>query len=99
MIKLDSVNNHLISINERKGVTITGIKSIDSFDSEEFLLSSSFGPLLLKGESLEIIKLDLHDGNISIKGKINSIAYLDDVSKQKENTIFKKLFKWVLQFN
>lgn len=90
---MDTVSGHLISINERKGISITGIKNIESFDSEEFLLMSGFGPILLKGESLEIIKLDLHEGNISIKGKINSIAYLDDIQKQKDNTIFKKLFK------
>lgn len=92
---MDTVNSHTITVNERKGITIIGIKNIESFDSEEFLLNTSYGPILLKGESLEIIKLDLHEGNISIKGKINSIAYLESLEKQKDNTIFKRLFKWV----
>ena len=94
VIKLDSVNNHLISINERKGVTITGIKSIDSFDSEEFLMDTTLGFLVIKGNGLEIIKLDTYQGNVSIKGTIDSLSYVSkDVKKDKEDSFIGKLFK------
>lgn len=89
----DTGLNHIININERKSITISGIKNIESFDNEEFLLLSSLGPILLKGENLEIVKLDTHDGNVSIKGKINSLAYLEDIPKSKDHSLFNKLFK------
>ena len=51
------------------------------------------GVLLLKGEGLEILRLDTHDGNVRIKGKINSFNYLENKEKMKEESIFTKLFK------
>ena len=52
------VTNHNINIIDRHNITITGIVKIESFDSEEFLLETTLGPLGLKGRELEIIKLD-----------------------------------------
>lgn len=93
MIESNSVNN-IISINERKSIVITGVKKIESFDNEEFLLNTNLGTILLKGSGLEIIKLDTLEGNVSIKGKIDSLQYLDSIEKNKESGIFNKLFKW-----
>lgn len=92
MIESNSVNN-IISINERKSIVITGVKKIESFDNEEFLLNTNLGTILLKGSGLEIIKLDTLEGNVSIKGKIDSLQYLDSIEKNKESGIFNKLFK------
>ena len=35
--------NHIVSLNERKSIVITGVKKIESFDNEEFLLSTNLG--------------------------------------------------------
>ena len=83
--------NHNITINERKNIIITGIKKIDSFDKEEFLLESTMGNITIKGSELEIIKLDTYQGSVSIKGIVNSISYMD--STKKEEGVFSKLFK------
>lgn len=87
-------SSHSISISERKTINITGVKKIDSFDNEEFLLETTMGYLAIKGEGLEIIKLDTYQGNVSIKGKVNSMIYMDNNKKQeKDEGIFGKLFK------
>ena len=95
MDKTDIISNynHNITINERKNIVISGVKKIDSFDDEEFLLETSMGYLIIKGISLEIIKLDTYQGNVSIKGKVNSINYLENNKKEKEESMFNKLFK------
>lgn len=85
--------NHIVSINERKSIVITGVKKIESFDNEEFLLNTNLGIMLIKGSGLEMIKLDTLEGNVSIKGHINSVGYLDNNEKGKEAGIFNKLFK------
>ncbi len=86
--------NHSITLNERKNVLISGVKKIDSFDDEEFLMETSMGYVAIKGESLEIIKLDTYQGNVSINGKINNLTYMDSLNKKdKDETIFGKLFK------
>ena len=74
-------SSHSISISERKSINITGVKKIDSFDNEEFLLETTMGYLVNKGEGLEIIKLDTYQGNVSIKGKANSMIYMDNHKK------------------
>ena len=52
MDKQDSINsyNHGISLLERKNLVITGVKKIENFDSEQFLLDNIMGFLLMKGE-------------------------------------------------
>lgn len=90
-----NVGNHNISISERKNIVVTGVKKIDSFDDEEFLLETNMGFITIKGSNLEIIKLDTYQGNVSIKGKINSLNYMESSNKKdKEDSIFGKLFKW-----
>lgn len=87
--------NHGISINERKSIYLTGVLKIDNFDEEEFLLQTTMGYLVIKGQGLEIIKLDTKDGIVSIKGLIISISYIEDLKKSnKDNNIISKLFKW-----
>jgi len=91
---LENSFNHGISITERKNIVVSGVKKIDSFDNEEFLMETTLGYLVIKGEELEIIKLDTYQGNVSIKGKIDSLGYFDgNVKKNKEESIFTKLFK------
>ena len=85
--------SHELKLIDRREIALTGIKKITSFDSEEFLLESNMGIILIKGSNLEIMKLDTHDGNLKIKGKINSFNYLDSNNKGKEETILSKLFK------
>ena len=51
------------------------------------------GMILLKGENLEIVKLDTHDGNVKIKGKLISFAYIENLKKNKEESLLSKLFK------
>lgn len=88
-------SNHSISINERKNIVVTGVKKIDSFDNEEFLMETNMGYMVIKGEELEIVKLDTYQGNVSIKGHINSLNYMESANnkKEKEESIFNKLFK------
>ena len=86
--------NHNVTISERKSIVITGVKKIDSFDNEEFLMETTMGYMVIKGEELEMIKLDTYQGNVSIKGKINSMTYMESPNKkEKDDGVFSKLFK------
>lgn len=86
--------SHELKLIDRREISLSGIKKITSFDSEEFLLESNMGIILIKGSNLEIMKLDTHDGNVKIKGKINGFNYLENSKdKNKEESIISKLFK------
>ena len=87
--------NHSITITERKNLLITGVKKIENFDSEEFLLETVMGFLVVKGEDLELVKLDTLAGNVSIKGLFKGFSYMDDNNKKTKdnNSVFNRLFK------
>ena len=69
-------SNHNINITNRKNINLTGVKKIENFDESEFLLDTNMGYLKITGTNLEIIKLDTYQGDVSIKGKINSFNYI-----------------------
>lgn len=92
--EMEASFNHGISLAERKNIVVTGVKKIESFDSEEFLMDTTLGYLNIKGNDLEIIKLDTYQGNVSIKGRIDSLTYTDNgPTKSKEESFLSKLFK------
>ena len=85
---------HSISVVERKNILITGVKKVESFDNEEFLIDTVMGYLALKGTDLELIKLDTLQGSVSIKGYVDSFDYFEDNSKKdNSNSIITRLFK------
>ncbi len=89
-----STYNHGITLTERKNLMITGVKKIENFDSEEFLLDTIMGFLVVKGDGLELIKLDTLQGTVAMKGLVNSFTYMEDgKAKKKEEGLFNRLFK------
>ena len=86
--------NHSINVVERKNVLITGVKKVDSFDNEEFLVETVMGYLALKGEDLELIKLDTLAGSVTIKGHVDSFDYIEEIGKkEKPGSVISRLFK------
>lgn len=91
---MNNTINHSISIIDRNGINISGVNKIESFDNLDFLLETVMGYLSIKGEGLEMVKLDTIEGKVVIKGKINSLLYLENVKKKKsEENIINRLFK------
>ena len=85
--------NHSITLAERKNLLVSGVKKIENFDDEEFLMDTTMGLLTIKGEDLELIKLDTMQGNVSIKGRIISLNYTDDNKSKESQGVFNRLFK------
>ena len=89
----DNNYNHSISLLERKTLVITGVKKIENFDDKHFLLETTMGFMVVKGEELELIKLDTLACNLTIKGTINSMEYIIDNKNNKEDSLFSRLFR------
>ena len=52
------------------------------------------GFMVIKGSELELVKLDTLQGNVSIKGNVSGINYVEEnTKKNKEESIFNRLFK------
>ncbi len=91
-----SINNYNHSVNllERKTLVITGVKKIDTFDKVHFILDTTMGFMIIKGDGLELIKLDTLSGNVTIKGTINSLEYVIENKKSNDEGIISRLFKY-----
>lgn len=84
---------HSLKINNRKSVEISGVKEVDSFDNEEFLLETVMGFLIVRGQNLQLKNLDVSEGLVSIKGKIYELSYVDEQHQEKAKGFFSKLFR------
>ena len=80
-----------IKVVDRKRITLTGVRKLISFNNKEFVIDSKLGLIILKGEDLELLKLDTSDGNLAIKGRFDSLNYMDE--KSKEVSFISRLFK------
>ena len=86
--------NHTVNIVKRSSINISGVKKIDNFNESEFMLDTIMGFMNIKGSGLEIIKLDTYQGNVSIKGNVDSLTYaVKGVKKEKDESFLNKLFK------
>ncbi len=85
--------NHSVSLLEKKTLVITGVKKIDNFDKTHFILDTTMGFMVIKGEELELIKLDTFAGNVTIKGTIHNMDYVLENNKKNEEGIFSRLFR------
>ncbi len=68
----DFMNQNVIVENRNK-VTITGVEQVESFNENIIILMTVKGGMTIKGEGLNVGKLNLDDGNVKIDGIINGI--------------------------
>lgn len=88
-----SFGSQEIKMIDRSSISLSGINKIVSFDDEEFLMETTMGNLRLLGDGLELLKLDTNDGNVKIKGHINSLTFIDGTTTKNKESVFNKLFK------
>lgn len=91
--RVQQVQEHFLKINNRKDLEITGIKEVDSFDNEEFLLETVMGYLIVRGQNLQLKNLDVGEGHVTIKGKIYELSYVDEHHQEKTKGFFSKLIR------
>ena len=85
---------HKLILSNRRTGTITGVSDVISFDITEVLLETEQGMLMIKGGDLHVNRLTLEKGEIDIEGRIDSLAYSDVTSYQKQGeSLIGRLFK------
>lgn len=84
------MEKHMITIDNREKITITDVRSVDTFDEEEICANLSEGGLTVKGRQLHIQMLDLEAGSAVITGEVSAVSY---TQKKAEKSLMKKLLK------
>ena len=72
-------------IENRKEISLWGIENVVSFD-ENFVVLDSFDTVItLDGSGLQIVKMDVDSGEITVTGQINGLVYSDKKSKTRKS--------------
>ncbi len=83
--------NQNITIEDRSKINITGVEQVDSYNESTIILSTIKGGINIKGEGLNISKLNIDDGSVKISGLINSLTYISKEGAPKN--FMGKIFK------
>lgn len=83
-------SNHNIIIEDRKKLTLSGVKDVISFDDETLLLETALGRLTVKGAGLHIVNFDTASGDLFAEGKIYAAVY---TSEERNGGFFSRVFR------
>lgn len=83
-------SNQNIIIEDRKKLTLSGVKDVISFDDETLLLETVLGRLTVKGAGLHIVNYDTASGDLFAEGKIYAAVYTSD---EKNGGFFSRVFR------
>jgi len=64
---------HKLSLNERRDLTVTGVKDVISFDDALVVLMTELGKLMIHGEGLQLKQLD--GGQVKVEGTVSALVY------------------------
>ncbi|MBR5516292.1 MAG: sporulation protein YabP [Clostridia bacterium] len=81
---------HSVIAENRESIVLCGVDEVLSYDEESVVMQSVLGQLTIEGEGLNIVKLNLDEGEVCINGKLNALYYME---QQKGQGILSRLFK------
>lgn len=87
------IPHHSLSLNNRQEGTVTGVRDVHSFHEGEILLDTEAGKLSIRGEKLHVKQLNLEKGQADIQGRVDSFTYLSKNTKNKEESLLKRMFR------
>lgn len=93
MLEQSKAKRQEIKMLNRKLLEVSGVLKVESFDSEEFLLETECGFLMIKGQNLHIKNLSLEQGLVAIEGYVSELAYVDPKQQSGGKSLWGKLFK------
>ena len=83
---------HIVILEGRKNLTISGVTDVDSFDERCISLYTQLGELVIKGRELHINSMSVETGDMTIEGDIWALNY-GDKDKKSSATFLGKLFR------
>ena len=78
---------HTVDITNCESTTVTGVTDVEAFNEEEIVMLTELGVLVLAGEGLHIVRLDLDNGILTAEGRIHAMEYVQESRKQKKSVL------------
>jgi len=95
-VENNETQGYQLVLTNRELLQASGIIEVVSFDENQIIATSKLGPLLIRGEGLHIIQLNLEEGRLVIDGEVSSVQYIENKKarmKQKGKGFMERLFK------
>lgn len=70
-----TAKNHKIVLMNRSSLQTTGVEDVISFDTNEIVMNTEEGLLMVRGEDLHVNHLSLEKGEVHIDGHVDSLVY------------------------
>lgn len=85
-----STRPHMLTLDNRKNLSLSGVLDVQGFDEETVNIVTTMGVLIVKGSALHISKLSLETSEVVVDGEIASLHYLAGSEKK---SLMARLFK------
>ena len=82
---------HNIIMENRSKISISGVENAESYNETEVILHTSKGVLIIKGDGMNLNRLNLDSGEITVTGRITVIEYVEP--RKSGGSFFSKIFK------
>ena len=89
--KMQPKQPHNVIMEDRRNLTVSGVKDVDSFDEQTMIIYTDMGELTVRGTELHISRLNTDAGELSVSGHIYGLAYTDD--RDKKTGLLGRLFR------
>ena len=64
---------HKLLLDSRTRLSMTGVVEVESFDEQTILLTTSRGPMTIRGRQLHLQQLSLSGGEVLIEGTVDAL--------------------------
>ena len=68
-------NQSILTIEQRKKISMTAVESVDAFSEEKILLTVSGQRVTIEGTNLKILAFSQGSGSFSASGEVRSVKY------------------------
>ena len=66
---------HQVIMENRRTLSVSGVSDVDSFDGLTVVAYTDLGELTVRGSGLQIQRLNVETGDLSLVGEIDSLTY------------------------
>ena len=81
---------HRLTLDSRSRLSITGVLEVESFDDTEILLTSTRGPMSIRGQGLHLQQLSIDGGQVAVDGTVDAMSYEE---AQRKGGLFSRLLR------
>ena len=82
---------HQVIMENRKTLSVSGVADVDSFDGQAVVAYTDLGELTVRGHDLQILRLNVETGDLSLTGEIDALTYSSQPSAR--GGAWKRLFR------